>query len=317
MLRALAVGGLILVLLAALTLVVYGLTRKRQAASSSENEVRSVFLEFDGLDYQLQSKASTVAEIIAENSLEVGEDDFVFPQMSEKIAPEAKIIVRRRVPVTIKVDGREIKTKTFAKTVAEVLEEEGIVLNHPDIIKPEKHAALSRGEEIEVTRINIEDVTEEEEIEFATQEKEDNTLAWRKTKTGQEGEKGIRAVTYRITYTDGKETSRKKIATEIIKNPVPKIILKGTKIIVGKVSKGRASWYSFTGDLKCASLEHPIGTWLRVTNTANGRSVIVQVNDRGPFVPDKIIDLDKVAFKKIGDIGQGVIPVKVEEIKMD
>ena len=184
MLRALAVGGLILVLLAALTLVVYGLTRKRQAASSSENEVRSVFLEFDGLDYQLQSKANTVAEILAENSLEVGEDDFVFPQMSEKIAPEAKIIVLRRVPVTIKVDGREIKTKTFAGTVAEVLEEEGIVLNHPDIIKPEKHAALSRGEEIEVTRINIEDVTEEEEIEFATQEKEDNTLAWRKTKTG-------------------------------------------------------------------------------------------------------------------------------------
>lgn len=314
MLRASAIGGVILILLTALALVVYGQVRKRQVVFAPKNEVRSVSLEFDGLNYQLQSKAGTVAEILAENSLEVSEEDFVFPAMTEAVAPEAKIIVRRRVPVVIKVDGKEIKTRTFAKTVAEVIEEEGIVLNHPDIIKPENHEALFRGGEIEITRINIEDIIEEEEIEFATQEKEDNTLAWRKTKTGQEGEKGIRAVTYRITYTDGKETSRKKIATEIVKNPVPKIILKGTKITVGKVSKGRASWYSFTGELKCASLEHPIGTWLRVTNTANGRSVIVQVNDRGPFVPDKIIDLDKVAFKKIGDIGQGVVPVKVEEI---
>jgi rare lipoprotein A len=52
-----------------------------------------------------------------------------------------------------------------------------------------------------------------------------------------------------------------------------------------------------------------------VTNTANGKSVIVRINDRGPFGGGRIIDLDKVAFAKIADIGTGVVQVVMEEIK--
>jgi len=66
--------------------------------------------------------------------------------------------------------------------------------------------------------------------------------------------------------------------------------------------------------MACASLQFPKGTWLRVTNRANGKQIIVQVNDSGPYSEDKIIDLDKVAFQKIADLGQGVTEVKVEEI---
>ena len=57
-----------------------------------------------------------------------------------------------------------------------------------------------------------------------------------------------------------------------------------------------------------------MGSYAKVTNTANGKSVIVQINDRGPFGPGRIIDLDKVAFAKIASIGAGVIGVKVEEV---
>jgi rare lipoprotein A len=58
----------------------------------------------------------------------------------------------------------------------------------------------------------------------------------------------------------------------------------------------------------------PIGSYARVTNVDNGKSVIVRINDRGPFVPGRIIDLDKVAFQKIASTGAGVINVKMEEI---
>ncbi|PJA85492.1 MAG: septal ring lytic transglycosylase RlpA family lipoprotein, partial [Candidatus Moranbacteria bacterium CG_4_9_14_3_um_filter_45_14] len=57
-----------------------------------------------------------------------------------------------------------------------------------------------------------------------------------------------------------------------------------------------------------------IGSFVKVTNTENGKSVIVKINDRGPFVPSRIIDLDKVAFAKIASIGAGVIAVRMEEI---
>ena len=66
--------------------------------------------------------------------------------------------------------------------------------------------------------------------------------------------------------------------------------------------------------LTAAHKSLPIGTLIKVTNLDNGKSVIVIINDRGPFVPGRIIDLDKVAFQKIASICAGVITVKMEEI---
>lgn len=56
----------------------------------------------------------------------------------------------------------------------------------------------------------------------------------------------------------------------------------------------------------------PFGTRVKVTNSSNNRSVIVTINDRGPFVKGRIIDLSKAAAKKLGFIDQGVTRVKVE-----
>jgi rare lipoprotein A (peptidoglycan hydrolase) len=56
----------------------------------------------------------------------------------------------------------------------------------------------------------------------------------------------------------------------------------------------------------------PFGTKVRVTNKANGRSVVVTINDRGPFVSGRIIDLSTGAAGVIGMMGAGVAPVTVE-----
>lgn len=83
---------------------------------------------------------------------------------------------------------------------------------------------------------------------------------------------------------------------------------------VGKTHTGLGTWYAFTGTLAAASPWLPMGSYARVVNTANGKSVIVKINDRGPFGKNRIIDLDKVAFEEIASIGAGVIEVKVEEV---
>lgn len=54
------------------------------------------------------------------------------------------------------------------------------------------------------------------------------------------------------------------------------------------------------------------GTRVRVTNVANSQSVVVEVNDRGPFVAGRIIDLSRAAFTQIGNTDLGVIEVTVE-----
>ncbi len=59
----------------------------------------------------------------------------------------------------------------------------------------------------------------------------------------------------------------------------------------------------------------PFGTLCRVTNRSNGRQAVVRINDRGPFVEGRIIDLSWAAAKRIGADRAGVVNVKVEVLK--
>ena len=68
-------------------------------------------------------------------------------------------------------------------------------------------------------------------------------------------------------------------------------------------------------DLTCAHKSLPFNTILKVTNLANGKSVEVRVNDRGPFVLNREIDLSKAAAVKLGMIGSGTTKVKLEIVK--
>lgn len=65
-------------------------------------------------------------------------------------------------------------------------------------------------------------------------------------------------------------------------------------------------------DFTAAHRTLPFNTKVKVTNTLNGKSVIVRINDRGPFVDDRIIDLSLAAAKAIGMIGTGTTPVLLE-----
>ena len=63
-----------------------------------------------------------------------------------------------------------------------------------------------------------------------------------------------------------------------------------------------------------AHLKLPFGTRVNVTNIANNKSVVVRINDRGPYIRGRIIDLSKAMFKKIADPKVGVIDVTVTVI---
>ena len=67
--------------------------------------------------------------------------------------------------------------------------------------------------------------------------------------------------------------------------------------------------------LTCAMNILPFNTWLEVRNLANNRTVIVRVNDRGPFVDGRIIDLSLGAAKELGMVGTGVQEVEITVIR--
>ena len=61
----------------------------------------------------------------------------------------------------------------------------------------------------------------------------------------------------------------------------------------------------------------PFGTMLKVTNLRTGKSVVVEVNDRGPFHSSRALDLSKAAFNAIGNSARGTMPVEYEIIDND
>src|SRR5262245_5631199 len=66
--------------------------------------------------------------------------------------------------------------------------------------------------------------------------------------------------------------------------------------------------------LTAAHKSLPFGTRLRVTNVANGRSVTVRINDRGPYVPGRVVDVSYSAAESLGIVGKGITKVKLDVI---
>jgi len=70
-----------------------------------------------------------------------------------------------------------------------------------------------------------------------------------------------------------------------------------------------------THELTAAHRTLPFGTRLRVTNVATGRSVTVRVNDRGPFVPGRDVDVSYSAAETLGMVGRGIAKVKLDVVQ--
>ena len=99
--------------------------------------------------------------------------------------------------------------------------------------------------------------------------------------------------------------------------------------VEGTVQKGQATYYAkkFHGRKTTSGEKFSIykytgahrtlkfGTMVKVTNVDNGKTVVVRINDRGPFTKGKIIDLSPVAFEELAKLSKGVINVKIEVLE--
>jgi len=107
------------------------------------------------------------------------------------------------------------------------------------------------------------------------------------------------------------------------------VSLKSPPQWIGYKQFGKASYYAMKFQFRktasgerfnnysntAAHRELPFGTKVKVTNVKSRKSVIVKINDRGPFIKGRIIDLSRSAFSSIGNIDSGIINVEIEVIK--
>lgn len=279
------------------------------------NDNKKIILVSEGNPLAFHNvKADTIGDFLKEQNISVNVEDFIFPEKEKKIYSGSMIILGRNKKISISVDGKKVEGNTFGNNVAMALWDNNIRLGEDDFAIPATSSPLNNNSKIEVVRVDIKEEIVEKEIDFEKKITEDDKLSWRTKKVSQKGEKGIDEYKYRVVSHNSKEISRKLLSKERIKDPVTEISVQGTYMKLGKVNNGLGTWYAWKGGLFAASPWLPMGSYAKVTNKENGESVVVQINDRGPFGPNRIIDLDKVAFAKIASIGAGVIDVKVEQV---
>ncbi len=140
---------------------------------------------------------------------------------------------------------------------------------------------------------------------------------------------------YRAQHSDLRSSTTRQAAIEQPRRPVAVASVvrrapareasEGREKTSGK-SQGIASFYSEgsktasgekfdPNELTAAHPTLPFGTKLRVTNTSTGRSVTVRVNDRGPYVPGRVVDVSYSAARELGMVGRGVAPVKLDVVQ--
>ena len=101
-------------------------------------------------------------------------------------------------------------------------------------------------------------------------------------------------------------SNKKAVATQVASHGIASFYTEGTKTASGEKFN--------THELTAAHPTLPFGTRLRVTNVASGQSVTVRVNDRGPFVRGRVVDVSYAAAESLGMVGGGIAKVKLDVV---
>lgn len=286
--------------------------------------VRVAALTVEGALEQLSDSTLTGA---------AGRRDLVRPSRSSRLRSGMVVELSDPVALTVAVDGERWGIITDEPTVGHVVERLGVELGPHDRLTPDADAPVEHGAVVTVARVEVREEVREEALPFQARERRTDALPEGERRVARAGAEGLRRVIERVTYVDGVEESREQVGAETVREPTTQIIEIGTAPrqqqqqaeapaeeadseepeSAHNHQTGRASWYDNPyGGYTAAHRTLPRGTIVTVTNVANGRSVQVRINDRGPYVEDRIIDLNRKAFAELASPSRGVIDVRIE-----
>jgi hypothetical protein len=222
------------------------------------------------------------------------------------------------VAADVVVLGKDHDVLTNATPVGQLLSAMGITPDRNDRVLPSPSAPLHVGTTVRYVSVDYRMRSVEVPIPHTTVTTTTDRLDPGQVRVTRAGVDGLARETYRVKVVDGRIVSRSLVAREVIRSAVPEHRAMGRRPVDHAANAGHgtqvgeASWYSFApgNGLTAAHPSLPFGTVVTVTNLANGRSVQVVINDRGPF-GGRIIDLSDEAFARIAPLSQGVARVRL------
>lgn len=312
------------------------------------NYGRRVVVTIDGKKVVRWTTAKNVAEVLAQLN-QSDPDNLVSVSRSLDISRAGlSFSMQTAKDVTVTIGGKAQKI-TAVGTVADALKAAKVEVDSSDAVNPGLGTPLSDGMKITLTMVDQKSQKRRVAVPFSTKKVEDSSLPKGEIKVITKGVNGINEETWTVVFKDGKKVSEKKVSSKVVNAPVTQVVKVGTKTASSSSPSTRSSSASHrstasqssdpvTSGTTClastygegdgtaggptasgetfdpsaftaASKTLPLGSTIRVTNVSNGRTVTVRINDRGPYVGGRCLDLSTAAMNAIAP-GQGLVTVR-------
>ncbi len=176
----------------------------------------------------------TVGQVLADSGITLDSGDEVSPAATSPLYHGQTVTVRRAVPATITVDGRQIRIRSAAPTVADTLQRAGIEVGPLDRVMPSTRTPLTPNIDIRVVRVVSRTVAERIELPSPVTSSTDPTLPRGVVRIVREGRLGLKERQFKVTLADGKVVRRELVDERVVRPPLERVVAVGSRVLVAK-----------------------------------------------------------------------------------
>ncbi len=202
---------------------------------------KDIVLAYGDYILQYRTKAKTVGEFIKTAGINIGNNDKLNVDTTEVVKKDMQIYLERAFPVKLTYNNVERKLFATEIPVSQILKSNNIVLDEEDYINMKLDELVQPNVVIDIKDYTSQIIEKKVSIPFTEKVIMDNTIDSNKQEVVTKGANGEKIEKYKVFYMDGKECKRKKIGDNIIKQPVQKVIKKGTKKVAKIVDNNKAT----------------------------------------------------------------------------
>lgn len=280
---------------------------------------KDIKIVMNGETIEVSTYRAKVGDALKAANIEVGRKDKIIPATQSVVTDNMTITIRKAVPITVMVDGKELQLNSSEEVISDMLKAEGIILNEKDKISPELTASITEDLSIKITRVEEKLVTSTEKIPYKTISQQDSNMQKGSTKVLKDGEDGEKEVTTKIIYEDGKEVSRERVGEAVTKAAINKVVAVGNLSWFSPSRGGNKVYYtnkirmkatSYTANFQCTG-KNPGDKGFGITATGTKAKRVVNGYSTVAVDPDFIPLGTKLYIEGYGyaiaeDVGGGV-----------
>lgn len=192
------------------------------------DRLNTVYIKYDEIITAYNVYADTVAEAFSEIGVNT-ENCQIDYSPSARVENGMIINVAGAKTVILNADSTSSTISAIGSTVADVISLAGISLDGDDYVEPALDTAIEDGMEITVYRVTVKTETRKETIKFSTETKQNSDMDTGTSEIEVAGQNGEKQVEYKVTYINGRETSKEELSSTVTKEPVTEVKVVGTK----------------------------------------------------------------------------------------